>query len=231
MIPPGWGGIAYIPSQSWPRYFFYQLDQSCRWGQPSFLLLGNRKLNLALESLQTFLPLSLCTWVCLNSNALRKCSMTWVRIQTTEDEPNPTLEPWWHWPQILTYGGLAGESRLTNDRNHDWLSWHHGWLNMGIVPNQNGCLRSTGKQRMITAKEMLSTLGYPCRPQTANQLQTVTCQQFAVLKLFLFSYQVSQPDVKYVYIYIYLYYKIYYITLIYIYVKYHIFNIYIYNII
>ena len=130
MIPPGWCGIAYIPSQSWPRYFFYPLDQSCGWGQPSFLLLGNRKLNLALESLQTFLPLSLCTWVCLNRHALRKCSMTWVRIQTTEDEPNPTLEPWWQWPQILTYGGLAGESRLTNDRDHDWLNWHHhhGWL-------------------------------------------------------------------------------------------------------
>lgn len=28
---------------------------------------------------------------------------------------------------------------------------------------------------MLTAKEMLSTLGYPCRPVTANQLQTDPC--------------------------------------------------------
>ena len=35
-------------------------------------------------------------------------------------------------------------------------------------------MRSRRHQRLVTGKEMLATLGYPSRPQTANQLQTVT---------------------------------------------------------
>ena len=42
--------------------------------------------------------------------------------------------------------------------------------------------RSCEKQRTLTAKEMLATLGYPCRPQTANQLRTATWQFDAYFK-------------------------------------------------
>ena len=45
-------------------------------------------------------------------------------------------------------------------------------------------LRSREKKRMLTAKELLATLGYPCRPATANQLQTESWQQYLVALTF-----------------------------------------------
>ena len=112
-----------------------------------------------------------CTWSLTRTWSPWSSTMTSAAIRSIVAAQKRLMELWWHWPRIPAFGFL------------DWIllclylfsfikdiKMKDPWKLLVLF----ACFprRSKKHRRFWTAKEMLSTLGHPVHPRTANDLGT-----------------------------------------------------------
>ena len=105
----------------------------------------------------TFLIVPSSTYRSLKGLPQTRGSMMWRATPTIVSEQRLLMELSWRFAPTPPYGSLFAMNFIQVFKNIFWVF----------------ASRSTEKQRLMLPKEMIYSLGYPCRPQQANCLGTV----------------------------------------------------------